>query len=122
MKKLNNNGQVLVLFVIILPIVLLLLLAVIEIGNINLEKTKTKNTIKEIIETNIKNYDETTNARINKLIETNIDNIKTKSVFTSEDEIRIIITQTKTIFGRQLEIEYKYKGILENEKIIISEG
>jgi len=122
MKNLNNKGQVLVLFVIILPILLLLILAVIEVGNINLEKAKTKNTIKEIIETNLKNYDENTNSRINTLIETNIDDIKTKSVFTSEDEIRIILIQKNTILGRQIEIKYKYKGLKENEKITISEG
>lgn len=122
MKNLNNKGQVLVLFVIILPILLLLILAVIEVGNINLEKAKTKNTIKEIIETNLKNYDENTNSRINTLIETNIDDIKTKSVFTSEDEIRIILIQKNSILGRQIEIKYKYKGLKENEKITISEG
>ena len=122
MKNLNNKGQVLVLFVIILPILLLLILAVIEVGNINLEKAKTKNTIKEIIETNLKNYDENTNFRINTLIETNIDDIKTKSVFTSEDEIRIILIQKNSILGRQIEIKYKYKGLKENEKITISEG
>ena len=122
MKNLNNKGQVLVLFVIILPILLLLILAVIEVGNINLEKAKTKNTIKEIIETNLKNYDENTNSRINTLIETNIDDIKTKSVFTSEDEIRIILIQKNSIIGRQIEIKYKYKGLKENEKITISEG
>ena len=122
MKNLNNKGQVLVLFVIILPILLLLILAVIEVGNINLEKAKTKNTIKEIIETNLKNYDENTNSRINTLIETNIDDIKTKSVFTSEDEIRIILIQKNSILGRQIEIKYKYKGLKEKEKITISEG
>lgn len=122
MKNLNNKGQVLVLFAILIPIILLLLLAVIEIGNINLEKAKTKNTIKEIIETNLQNYNENTNTIINELIETNIKNLKTKTVFTSEDEIRITIIQTTTILGRKLEMKYKYKGILENEKIIISEG
>lgn len=122
MKKLNNKGQVLVLFVILLPIFLLLLLIIIEVENINLEKSKTKNTIKEIIETNLKNYDENANSKINTLIETNIDDIKTKSVFTTDDEIRITIIQVKSIFGRKIEIEYKYKGIKENETIMISEG
>ena len=122
MKKLNNKGQVLVLFVILIPIFLLLLMAVIEIGNINIEKTNTKNTIKETIETNLKNYDENTNTIVNNLIEKNIKDIKSKSIFTSEDEIRITLIQTKTIFGRKIEIEYKYKGIKENEIITISEG
>ena len=122
MKKLNNKGQVLVLFVILLPILLLILLITIEVGSAYLEKTKTQNTIKETLETNLKNYDENTNSRINQIIDTNIKNIKTKTIFTSEDEIRIDLIQTKTIFGRQIEIEYKYKAKLENGKITVSEG
>lgn len=120
MKK--NNGQVLALFVIILPIILLLLVISIEIGNIYLDKTKTKNTIKEIITNNIDKYDENTNERINSLIEINIKNIETKEIFTSEDEIRINIIQTKKLFGKTLKIKYKYIGIKEQEKIKISEG
>lgn len=122
MKKLNNKGQVLVLFVILLPILLLILLITIEVGSAYLEKTKTQNTIKETLETNLKNYDENTNSRINQIIDTNIKNTKTKTIFTSEDEIRIDLIQTKTIFGRQIEIEYKYKAKLENGKITVSEG
>lgn len=122
MSKLNNKGQVLVLFIILLPILILLLLITIEIGNIYLDKTKTKNTIKEIIITGLKHYDETTNETINTLIEKNIDNIESKNIFTTEDEIRINIIQNKTLFGRKLEIKYKYIGLKQEEKIIISEG
>lgn len=122
MKKLNNNGQVLVLFVILLPILLLLLLIIIDVGNINLEKTKTKNTIKEIIELNLKNNDENKNEIINQLIEKNINDIENKTIFTSDDEIRITLKQRKTLFGRNIEIEYKYKGKKQEEKITISEG
>lgn len=118
----NNKGQVLVLFVILLPILLLLLMIIIEIGKINLEKTKTKNTIKEIIETNLKNYDNNTKDKINTLIETNINDIEYKTIFISEDEIKITLKQTKTLLGRKIEIEYKYKGTKQEEKITISEG
>lgn len=120
MKK--NSGQVLALFVILLPIIILVLIITIEIGNIYLDKTKTKNTLKEIITTNLNNYDETTNERINTLIQKNIKDLEKQEIFTSEDEIRIIITQQKTLFGRNLKINYKYRGIKENEKIILSEG
>lgn len=122
MTQLNNKGQVLVFFVIILPIILLLLIAIIEISNIYLEKNKTKNTIYEIIETNLKNNNENTKETINKLIEQNIKNIQDKTIFISEDEIRINITQETKIIGRKINIKYKYKGIKENEKITISEG
>ncbi len=120
MKK--NSGQVLVLFVILLPILLLLLVIGIEVGNIYLDKTKTKNTIKEIITSNLKNYDDKTNERINKLIDSNIKNIEKKEIFTSEDEIRINIKQNKVLFGKNISINYKYIGKKEEETITLSEG
>ncbi len=113
----NNKGQVLVLFVILMPIILLLLLITIEIGNVYLDKQKTKNVIKNIIRDNINN-----NETIDTLIEENIKDIEEKTVFISDDEIRIYIKQNKKIFGRNINIEYKYKGIKKEEKIIISEG
>lgn len=113
----NNKGQVLVLFVILMPIILLLLLITIEIGNVYLDKQKTKNVIKNIIRDNISN-----NETIDTLIEENIKDIEEKTVFISDDEIRIYIKQNKKIFGRNINIEYKYKGIKKEEKIIISEG
>ena len=69
----NNKGQVLVLFVILLPIILLLLILTIEVGDIYLDKQKTKNTIKEIIRENLK---EPNSEIINTLITKNINDIK----------------------------------------------
>lgn len=116
----NNKGQVLVLFVIILPIILLLLMMTIEVGDIYLDKTKTKNAIKEIIRDNLKQ--EPNSEKINTLIEQNIKDIEEKNIFVSENEIRIYIRQNKKLFGRNLKLEYKIKGIKENENIKISEG
>lgn len=115
----NNKGQVLVLFIILLPIILLLLILTIEVGDIYLDKQKTKNTIKEIIRENIK---EPNSEKINTLIEKNIKNIDQKNIFVSDDEIRIYIKQNRTIFGKEITIEYKYKGIKQDENINISEG
>ncbi len=116
----NNKGQVLVLFVILLPIILFLLIMVIEIGNVYLEKEHTKNVIQDIIRENLKS--ETNNEKINTLIEQNINDIEEKNIFISVDEIRIYIKQNKKLLGRNLKIEYKIKGIKENENIRISEG
>lgn len=116
----NNKGQVLVLFVIILPIILLLLIMTIEVGDIYLDKEKTKNTIKEIIRDNLKQ--EPNSEKINTLINQNIKDIEEKNIFISEDEIRIYISQNKKLLGRNLKLEYKIKGIKENEIIKISEG
>ena len=118
----NNKGQVLVLFVILLPIILILLIGIIELGNIYLDKQKTNDEIKNIIKDNLKNYDETTNKKIEILIEKNIKDIEEKNIFTSEDEIRVYVKQNKNFFGKKLKIEYKIKGIKENENIKISEG
>lgn len=115
----NNKGQVLVLFVILLPIILLLLILTIEVGDIYLDKQKTKNTIKEIIRENLK---EPNSEIINTLITKNINDIEEKNVFISEDEIRIYIKQNKKLFGKNIKIEYKIKGIKQNENINISEG
>lgn len=115
----NNKGQVLVLFVILLPIILLLLILTIEVGDVYLDKQKTKNIIKDIIRDNLK---EPNSEKINQLIAQNINDIEEKNIFISEDEIRIYIKQNKKVFGRKLKIEYKIKGIKQDEKIIISEG
>lgn len=118
MKK--NNGQVLVLFVILLPVILLLLLITIEVGNIYIEKSKTKSVIKETITNGLKNN--LSNDAINSLIDLNIKDIKGKTIYTSETEIDLKLKQEKEIFGRNLEINYNYKGIKQDEKITISEG
>ena len=115
----KNNGQVLVLFVILLPVILLTLIITIEIGNLYLEKQKNQNTIKNIIRENLK---EPNSEKINTLIEKNIKNIDQKNIFVSDDEIRIYIKQNKKIFGKEITIEYKYKGIKQDENINISEG
>ena len=116
----NNKGQVLVLFVILLPIILLLLIMTIEVGDIYLDKQKTKNTIKEIIRDNLKQ--EPNSKKINTLLIQNINDMEDKNIFISEDEIRIYVRQNKKLFGRNIKIEYKIKGIKQDENIIISEG
>lgn len=118
----QNKGQILVLFVILLPVLLIALLVGIELANLSITKIKTKNIIEEIITDNLKNYNETTNQTLNLLIEKNISDIEKKSIFTSEDEIRINITQKKSLFGKKIELKYNYKGIKKEDKIIVSEG
>lgn len=122
MKQLNNKGQVLVLFIILIPTIILLLISTIEMASLYLDKVKTKNTIKNIITENLKNYDENTNTKINTLIEQNINDIEEKTIFTSEDEIRINIIQNKIFFGRNLKIRYKYTGLKQEQNIEIKEG
>lgn len=121
--KMNEKGQVLVLFVIIMPIIILTLIVMIDLGKIYIEKSKTKEIIKDTIEYGLKNYDETINEKINNLIDININKISDKTIFVTEDEIRINITQEGyKIFGKKIKLEYKYIGKKEQEKITIEEG
>ena len=120
----KNNGQVLALFVIILPIILLIVLITIEFGKLYVEKIKTTNVIKETITYGLKNIEDTNiKEKINNLIDINIKNINNKTVFISEDEIRIKLNQNKIkVFGKDIVLEYNYKGIKKEQKIIIEEG
>lgn len=118
----KNSGQVLALFVILLPVFLLLLVILVNVGNIYLDKAKTKNTLREIIINNLNNYDLSTNERVNVLIEKNIGNIVKKEVFTSEDEIRINLIQEKLLFGRNLKLSYRFIGKKQDNRISVSEG
>lgn len=120
--KFNNKGQVLVLFMILLPIIILLLLITIQLGNVYLEKIKTRNAIKEIITNNLKYYDEGANERINTLIDKNVSDLELKTIFTSEDEIRVHLIQVKKLFLRDIRIEYKFTGMKYDENVMISEG
>lgn len=115
----NNKGQVLVLFIIILPILLLGLIVSIDLINLTVLKQTTDNEIREIIYNGIKNNK--TLEEINILIDKNIEYEK-KSVFRTDENIKINITQNKSIFGKNIELKYNYEGILNNEKIIIREG
>lgn len=120
----KNNGQVLALFVIILPIILLIVLITIEFGKLYVEKIKTTNVIKETITYGLKNIEDTNiKEKINNLIDINIKNINNKTIFISEDEIRIKLNQNKIkVFGKDIVLEYNYKGIKKEQKIIIEEG
>ena len=114
----NNKGQVLVLFIILIPVILLFSIVLIQIGSLYLEKSKNTNIIKDAIRETLNNP----RTEINKVIENNIKDIKEKTIFISEYEIDLKITQEKKIFGRKIEIKYNYKGIKQEDKIIISEG
>lgn len=106
----KNKGQVLVLFVLLLPIFLLILLISIEFGKLYTDKIKTKNIIEDTIEYGMKNInDQEINVKLNNLLENNIKDINNKTVFISEDEIRINLTQNKEIFGKKIIIKYEEK-------------
>ena len=96
------------------------MLIVIEFGNIYIEKKKTKSVIEDTVFNCLKN-NLTTDA-VNSIIDINIKDIDNKSIYISDDEIEIKLIQRKKIFGRNIELKYAYKGIKQDENIIVSEG
>lgn len=121
---LNNKGQVLVLFAVILPVILLTLLLVTQLGKLYLKKQTTTNIIKDTIEYGLNNIqDEQLENKLNNLIDTNIEDIEIKTITIFEDEIRINLTQKQiNILGKNLKLNYSYKGIITDNKIHIEEG
>ncbi|MBP3920627.1 MAG: hypothetical protein J6D28_03580 [Bacilli bacterium] len=118
----NNKGQVLVVFVILIPIIIISLLILIEFGKLYLEKQHDINVIKETINYGLKHIDdEKINEKINNLIDINI-NYSDKSIFISDDEIRINIKKNVWIFGKKHIVTYIYTGIKNDEVIKIEEG
>ena len=117
---LNNKGQVLVLFVILLPVLLLALFVVVEISNLSILKSKTTNTIREIISYGLNNNGDDVSSQLNNLIDINI-KYDSKEVFVTDNEIEVRIVQNEKLFGRNIELKYNYKGTKE-DKIVIEEG
>lgn len=117
---LNDKGQVLVLFVILLPVLLLALFVVVEISNLSILKSKTTNTIREIISYGLNNNGDDVSSQLNNLIDINI-KYDSKEVFVTDNEIEVRIVQNEKLFGRNIELKYNYKGTKE-DKIVIEEG
>lgn len=126
--KLNNNGQTLVLFILLMPILLMLVALVIEIGLISVEKRKTDNIVKDVIEYGLKNKDkEDVESKMNQLINSNIDNINYIDINMGEEVVIEGQVTFSNIFGNLFKkrinnYNFKYKGYLENEKIKIVRG
>ena len=118
--KLNNKGQALVAFVIILPVILIIMAIIIDIGLMGVEKRKVTNVMKEAIEYGLKH--DSTEEQIKDMIDKNI---KYKSIdIKSNDDIHISLEyEYKQIFGfiNKKNIQIKYHGYKENERIKIEE-
>ena len=103
----------------ILPVVLLITVIGIDFLNISSLKFRTQNEIREIIYYGFK--DGVTEENLNLLIDRNID-YNSKVLFKTNDEIKIKIVQNKKLFGRDIVLDYNYRGFKDNDKIVISEG
>lgn len=95
--KLNNKGQILVLFVVLIPIMLLIMVLVIDCGNVMIEKRKLDNVSKMILDYGVLHIDdEDVENEIVELFELNIDDVVV-DVNISNGEISI--SSTKYVDG-----------------------
>lgn len=118
----NNKGQTLAIFIIILPVILLLVCITIDLGHLYLEKKEMQNTIKEIINDELKN--EPDKQRIINLINKNLENTNLEKIEVSSNMIIISITkQYKGLFPNVLKnnktINITYKGYKIDNNITI---
>ena len=120
--KMNNKGQVLVIFVVILPILLMILGLIVDLGLFALEKRKIDNNVYDAVDYYLDNIDNE-NVKINtaKLLESNLDDIKI-DIIDENDYIEIIATKDYksiyTIISNNQNISIKYRGIKEAKEII----
>lgn len=125
--KMNNKGQVLVLFVIFIPLIIMLGAFLVDLSNTKYELNKLNNINRESIKYGLINIDNDPKEKILKYIEkneTNIDNCVI-NVDSSDKQISVLIEKrSKSIFSKVLnKNDYKeksfYIGKIIDNKIVI---
>ncbi|MBR3229225.1 MAG: pilus assembly protein [Bacilli bacterium] len=118
----NNKGQSLIAFIILLPVIFILITGLWEIGNISYISGKTDKEIKSALKYGLKHIEEENIVeKIKTLLDKNIE--AAKEITIGENEIIIKTTyKYKNIYSKYIkpiEINKKYIGKKENNKIII---
>ena len=122
MKKLNNKGQVLVVFVLLLPIFFIILAALVELGDLLVYQNKLESNAKDIITYGVKNLDD---ADLEEKIQTlNDKNFSGKAkVKITDKDITVTVNEKKknvfTFLKIPLSVNFTYRGYLEEKKLII---
>ena len=123
----NKKGQTLIAFVLLLPIVLLFLAFVVDTGLLLKEKTKGNNTLRTILKTTYKDYqEENYEEKVKDLLEKN--NIPTENTIIKIEEKQIHVTneyEIESIFGsiiglKTYKIKIGYSASINEEKITIT--
>lgn len=120
----DNKGQTLVAFVFILPIILLILLAVIDYGQISLQKQEAISSVKDSITYALKNNDNN-NEAIKQLLYKNIDKEKIQNLIIDITDEKVSIDlnlKPNHIFNFlniNNNIKLAYIGTKNNNDIII---
>ena len=121
--KLNNKGQVLVMFVLLIPIFLLILVLVVDISNLYIKKDELNNINYLVIDSILdKKIDD---LEIKNLILKNDKDIIINKININDDVVEISLKKEYNgIFSHLVNkdiynIESNYKGYKENNKKII---
>lgn len=121
--KLNNKGQVLVMFVLLIPIFLLMLVFVVDISNLYIKKDGLNNINYLVIDSILdKGIDD---LEIKNLILKNDKDININYININDDVVEISLEKEYNgifshLVGKKIyNIESNYKGYKENNKKII---
>lgn len=139
MKKLNNKGQSLILFIIFLPILLGIMALVVDVGNALSKKSEQDNVIEYVLNYGLENgevffknndeyyyNEELVNWKddLKILLDYNLENSNNEIVLNEKEIIIKSKSYVEGIFSNILnikgfKIESEYKGYIENDKKII---
>lgn len=122
MKKLNNKGQALVLFILCLPLFPIFLALVVDIGNLVCEKIKLEHVNQIAIAYALDHYeDKNLKSSVEQLITQNLKkNTEITITFNEDNSIKINIKKqiaplsSNLIKNLKYEISSTYSGIIEN--------
>ena len=127
MKRLNNKGQSLVLFVIFLPIILMIIVLVYDIGNALYEKESIDNTNYMVIEYGLDNISLIDENDLISLIEKNTSGLDKIDVLVDNEKKVVTIKLSKKVKGIMggtfgfdiMDIKSSYVGKYSDDKKII---
>lgn len=109
----NNNGQVLVAFLLLLPLFFLIAAIVLDFGQIALEKRKVNNTLNEALDyANTHKEDENLESSIKLLLKENIENIDVLEIDLRDEKVKIHIVK---------KVDGSFKNILDKDLYKIDE-
>lgn len=124
MKRLDNKGQTLVLFVMLLPIMLLLMILVFDIGKLIYSKQELNHISSMIVSYGMEHYDEDDiENELVELVLLNCDDVRNVSVNVSDEEVLVDIERMgDSIFGNiinidMFEVRSSYIGNVTDNKI-----
>lgn len=108
----DSRGQVLVAFVLLIPVILMLLALIVDVGFLYVEKRKTDNVVKDIINYGLDNLnmqDVTLQTKLTKLVNSNLDDVQRLNIQIEADSIEINITRNKQSIFSNIYKDASYK-------------